>query len=253
MGPYTTPRQHSPANKVVLFGSGNGSKDLYKLDADGQDQRAQAGAGRDGIKPPPWRTIDPVSGELLVLYKNETFYSFNPATDTWKEISVEGMPAALKGNEAIATPIASPRCDALHDGTAQKGLRSVSTSTPPARTDISTTRFWSWRRRRFEQLRLQCFQPFELLVALASLHAKMLAAPASSLLVRRPGRLLLPAEAKPFGQGIRTLRRVGLELAGLMPSLSARRFCRRRRRPQPFAIAVQRVGRHWQRGLALAA
>jgi hypothetical protein len=106
MGPYHNVAQYSAVHKVVLFGGGNNSKNLYKLDADGKITELKPAPVEVGINTAVV-TIDPVSGELLVLHKDDRFYSYNPAKDTWKELSTEGMPFSMKGSSfaVVATPV----------------------------------------------------------------------------------------------------------------------------------------------------
>ena len=54
-------------------------------------------------------TTDPVSGDFLILHKNDQFYSLNATTDTWKELSTKGMPFRMKGSsfDVVATPVSS--------------------------------------------------------------------------------------------------------------------------------------------------
>jgi hypothetical protein len=107
MGPYHNVAQYSAAHKVVLFGGGNNSKDLYRLDAAGAITACKTAPFEVGINTAVV-TSDPVSGDFLVLHKDDKFYSYNPKTDTWKELATEGMPFAMKGSsfDVVATPVA---------------------------------------------------------------------------------------------------------------------------------------------------
>jgi hypothetical protein len=107
MGPYHNVAQYSAVHKVVLFGGGNGSKSLYKLDAEGRITEVKRAPVEVGINTAVVSS-DPVSGEFLVLHKNDRLYSYNPATDAWKELGTEGMPFSMTGNsfDVVATPIA---------------------------------------------------------------------------------------------------------------------------------------------------
>jgi hypothetical protein len=83
MGPYHNFAEYSPVHKVVIFGGGNGSSDLYKLDANGKvttQKKAPIGLGTmQSIV-----TVDPVSGDFLVFGKNGSFYVYDVVKDEWK-------------------------------------------------------------------------------------------------------------------------------------------------------------------------
>src|SRR5262249_14091088 len=98
----------SAVHKVVLFGGGNNSKDLYKIDAAGKITGCKTAPFEVGINTAVV-TSDPVSGDFLVLHKDDKFYSYNPKTDTWKELTTKGMPFAMKGSsfDVVATPISN--------------------------------------------------------------------------------------------------------------------------------------------------
>ena len=108
MGPYHNVAQYSAVQKLVLFGGGNGSKDLYKLDAAGKVTQLPPAPFEVGINTAVV-TSDPVSGEFVILHKEDRFYSLNAATATWKELSTKGMPFQMKGSsfDVVATPLSN--------------------------------------------------------------------------------------------------------------------------------------------------
>jgi hypothetical protein len=108
MGPYHNVAHSSAVHQVVLFGGGNHSKDLYRLDAEGNIARLKPAPVEVGINTAVV-TSDPVSGDLLVLHKDDKFYALDPAKDAWKELSTEGMPFRMKGSpfDVVATPVSS--------------------------------------------------------------------------------------------------------------------------------------------------
>jgi hypothetical protein len=108
MGPYHNVAMYSAMHKIVLFGGGNGSKNLYQLDAEGNTKEVKPAPVEVGINTAVI-TTDPVSGEYLVLHKDDKFYSYNPATDSWKELPTTGMPFQMKGSsfDVVSTPIAN--------------------------------------------------------------------------------------------------------------------------------------------------
>ncbi len=108
MGPYHNVAQYSAAQKLVLFGGGNNSKDLFKLDAEGKITRLKPAPFEVGINTAVV-TSDPVSGDFLILHKDDQFYSLNATTDTWKELSTQGMPFMMKGSsfDVVAAPVSN--------------------------------------------------------------------------------------------------------------------------------------------------
>jgi hypothetical protein len=108
MGPYHNFAAYSPAFKIVLFGGGNDSRDVYQLDAAGKlTTRATAPVGLGIGQSINW--VDPATGELLVLHKEGKLYSYHPGKDEWKEVPLKEMPLALRGSShhVVAVPIST--------------------------------------------------------------------------------------------------------------------------------------------------
>jgi hypothetical protein len=83
MGTYHNFAEYSPVHKVMIFGGGNGSSDLHKLDANSKvttQKKAPIGLGTMQTVV----TLDPVSGDFLVLGKNGSFYVYDVVNDAWK-------------------------------------------------------------------------------------------------------------------------------------------------------------------------
>lgn len=108
MGPYHNVAVYSPAQKLVLFGGGNGSKDLYRMDTKGVVTKLNPAPVEIGINTAVV-TTDPVSGDFLILHKDDKFFSFDAIRDTWRELPVEGMPFRMQGSpfDVIATPVST--------------------------------------------------------------------------------------------------------------------------------------------------
>lgn len=66
MGQYHNFAKYNAVQKVVMIGGGNGSKDVYKLDAQGTVIKLAEAPCAIGPSL-AWSTVDPVSGNLLVL------------------------------------------------------------------------------------------------------------------------------------------------------------------------------------------
>jgi len=84
MGVYHNFAEYSPVHKVVLLGGGNGSRDLYKLDAAGKVTTLKAAPIGVGTMQ-TIVTADPVSGDFLVFGKTGVWYVYEVTRDEWKE------------------------------------------------------------------------------------------------------------------------------------------------------------------------
>jgi hypothetical protein len=108
MGPYHNFAAYSAAFRVVLLGGGNGSRDVYRLDAAGTiTAGAKAPVGLGIGQSITW--VDPAAGELLVLRKEGKLFSYHPGKDEWREVPLKGCPPDLRGSShhVIAAPISS--------------------------------------------------------------------------------------------------------------------------------------------------
>ena len=80
MGPYHNFASYSPHFKVVIFGGGNDSGAIHLLNADGKiatgmKSPVDLGIGRS------LNVVDPASGELLVLTKEQKLLAYHPGKD----------------------------------------------------------------------------------------------------------------------------------------------------------------------------
>lgn len=75
MGPYHNFAEYNPVHKVVICGGGNGSSDLYKVDASGSVMKMKNAPIGLGIQQ-TIITVDPVSGDYLVLATGGLFYVY---------------------------------------------------------------------------------------------------------------------------------------------------------------------------------
>ena len=85
MDPYHNFASYSPHFKAVFFGGGNGSGSIHILSADGKVTTGRKapvdlGVGRS------LNVVDPASGELLVLAKEQKFLAYHPGKDSWREL-----------------------------------------------------------------------------------------------------------------------------------------------------------------------
>jgi hypothetical protein len=108
MGPYHNFAAYSAAHKVMLFGGGNGSRDVYRLDASGKiTAGAKAPVGLGIGQSINW--VDPISGALLVLHREGKMFAYHPGRNAWQELTVTGLPLALRGSShhVVAVPIST--------------------------------------------------------------------------------------------------------------------------------------------------
>ena len=79
--------EYDPVHKIVIFGGGDGSNAVFKLDASGkvtQMKNAPVGLGiTQSII-----TVDPVSGKFLVVTENKGLYEYDVVADTWRQFNV---------------------------------------------------------------------------------------------------------------------------------------------------------------------
>jgi hypothetical protein len=83
MGGYHNIAVASPPHNMVVLGGGNGSTDVFRMDAQGNITKVKNAPFAYTVK--EITTIDPVSGDYLFLGGTRDFYSYNPTTDTWKQ------------------------------------------------------------------------------------------------------------------------------------------------------------------------
>ncbi len=111
MGPYHNFASYSPTQKAVLFGGGNGSSDIYKLDPTGKITKLRNAPMVLGVAA-TIVTVDPVSGNYLVFGDNRTFYEYDIASDSWRLLTSTTPPFFDLGPDGpvfgtIATPVST--------------------------------------------------------------------------------------------------------------------------------------------------
>ncbi len=98
MGPYHNLSSYNPVHHIMIFGGGNGSQDLYRLDGDGTTARIAdpprtIGIGYDDVGNRSILTVDPASGDYLVYWSADGIYGYDVAADAWSRVDVS-VPAA---------------------------------------------------------------------------------------------------------------------------------------------------------------
>jgi hypothetical protein len=111
MGNYHNIAKYNPVRNVMIFGGGNGSSDLYKLDASGTITKLKNAPMSFGIMASVM-TVDPVSGDYLAFFQDGSFWVYNVATDTWTRRSGSNFfDPVISGSgsvfEVIATPVST--------------------------------------------------------------------------------------------------------------------------------------------------
>jgi|CXWL01.1.fsa_nt_gi hypothetical protein len=99
---------YSPVHKVVVFGGGNGSSDVYRLSASGTVDTMGAAPVSLAVQTSV-QTVDPVSGNLIILDDSQHLRSYNPVTDTW--VLHTGTPSIFTGpnnSPAVHGIVAAP-------------------------------------------------------------------------------------------------------------------------------------------------
>jgi hypothetical protein len=83
--------EYNPVHKVAVFGGGNGSSDIHKLESSGKVTTLKNAPVGAGVMQTVF-TCDPVSGKYLVFHKSEKFYEYDVTADTWKDLGSRGAP-----------------------------------------------------------------------------------------------------------------------------------------------------------------
>ena len=107
MGSYHTFIEYNPVHKVVIFGGGQNNKTVYKMDSGGSitrmgDAPVGLGVGTDESRV----SVDPVSGDYIVLKSDRKMYAYNVVKDQWTTLGVtypSGNPAWGTIEASIAT------------------------------------------------------------------------------------------------------------------------------------------------------
>jgi hypothetical protein len=90
MGGYHNVAVYNPVYKVVVFGGGNGSSDLYKIDASGKITKLANAPIEIAIAGSVF-TMDPVSGKYLAFGANRTFYQYDLGTNVWTQLNASAV------------------------------------------------------------------------------------------------------------------------------------------------------------------
>jgi len=106
MGPYHNIAKYNPVDKSVIFGAGNGSKTLHRLDANGAVTQLKEAPFVIRISSTV-TAIDPVSGDLLVLSMEDRrkFYALSLKQNEWRQLPDapigEGVAASIDAHGVL--------------------------------------------------------------------------------------------------------------------------------------------------------
>jgi hypothetical protein len=145
MGPYHNVALYNAVHKIVLFGGGNGSSDLYKIDAAGKITKIANAPANVGIAASVI-TVDPVSGKYLLLSSARGFYQYDVLADSWSPLNASTVPVFPPDGQSdfnfygtVAVPISTYGVILFmkyEDGQSKvylyKHTASVPDTTPPA-------------------------------------------------------------------------------------------------------------------------
>jgi len=107
MGEYHNVASYNPVHKIVVFGGGNGSANLYKVDASRKVSAIQKAPVNVGILASVL-TVDPASGRYLLLGAGGGFYQYDVAGNTWATLSSSGVPVWSPDSNRILYVVAVP-------------------------------------------------------------------------------------------------------------------------------------------------
>jgi len=108
MAQYHNFAEYNPIHKVIVFGGGNGSSDLHKLDSNKQAKTMSNAPINIGTVWGSVFTVDPVSGDYLVMGGDESFRVYDVVNDAWKTQAGPAPVFAASRGDGCYNIIASP-------------------------------------------------------------------------------------------------------------------------------------------------
>jgi hypothetical protein len=99
--------EYNPKHKLAIFGGGNGSSDIYKVESNGQITKMGNAPVTIGVQS-SIQTVDPVSGDYLVFTRNNQFYVYDVINDTWTQQSGSVPIWTTSYSNAIHGVVATP-------------------------------------------------------------------------------------------------------------------------------------------------
>lgn len=100
MGPYNNVANYNPTHRIVLFGGGNGSQSVYKIDASLRITPVASAPAPIGVMSGliVW---DPASGRHLLFSSTGGFFEYDVAGDQWRALNGTSVPAFASNSNRI--------------------------------------------------------------------------------------------------------------------------------------------------------
>jgi len=90
-GGYHTVAEYDPVNKVIYYGGGNNETTLYRMDAQFNQTTIAEAPAIIGVNS-SIVSVDPVSGDILLLGRDRSFWAYKSATDEWVSLDASSVP-----------------------------------------------------------------------------------------------------------------------------------------------------------------
>lgn len=107
MGEYHNVAEYNPVYKTIYGGGGNDNRNLYSIDATGKVTTVSNVPVGLGIYSSVL-TVDPVSGELLILGRNKAIWAYHPGSNAWKSLPAPTVGLFATGDNPIEFTVAAP-------------------------------------------------------------------------------------------------------------------------------------------------
>lgn len=107
MGHYHNFATYSPAKHVLVFGGGNGSSAIYRMDASGKITAMKKGPVNLGVTA-TITTVDPIGGNILVWDTTAKAWEYDPIEDTWTATGISSPILPNHGYGGVFNTIAAP-------------------------------------------------------------------------------------------------------------------------------------------------
>lgn len=107
MGEYHNTAEYNAHYKMVFGGGGNASRDLYAMDASGNTTLVSdvpVGFGTYSAI----LTVDPGSGEVILLGKDKSIWAYHPGLKTWRSVPIPGTGLFASGANPIVFTVPIP-------------------------------------------------------------------------------------------------------------------------------------------------
>ncbi len=97
MGGYGNIASYNPTHEIVIFGGGESSRNLYKVNATGQVEAIAAAPAGMGVLS-ALLIWDPATSRHLALTSGGGFYEYDVASNSWRNLDASTVPASQRSN-----------------------------------------------------------------------------------------------------------------------------------------------------------